>query len=523
VSQRSSDHRSPAPSQPSLAHAERAPAPDIQNVTEPPTSLALLSMQRLAGNRATAALARQLSVQREDTPTAPPADAEAKPADAEAKRLADLEASYLDAVKKGDWKTAGQRLNEFNDEGLEKKVKELSHDQLISLDAGSRESMPTSFSRVTDAITKADGEADRVGKLTADYDGAIAKKDWGQAIVFLNGFNDTDIISKLNSLAPTDLAAMKTAAQTATVGGGRMKRFADAVSGTEVKTQSNEQVGGRVYTVQGRYTYQVAPDAIRISVGMNFKPDQGVAVPTATWFGYIREIWNHFSAVNKDNPVEKKAIEFVPTAGPGHDIQVSSGDGRANAAHYYTGASDLKNVLAHEFGHLIGLEDEYERDAADYERVTGDTAPAGSGDEAKARDLAKGIHDGLFKKEGFFERHKTAERRRIKAVNDVLKANAIVPNYQAARSVFTRLVSIQYATTYGHEMSKDFMSQVNTNEDEFNTWREQVLGSFQVTSGSIMGDMKDHTHPVEPRHVRAFAGYVQTVMEHGTWEPKLDH
>jgi hypothetical protein len=303
----------------------------------------------------------------------------------------------------------------------------------------------------------------------------------------------------------------------------------NAAAGIEVKSQKDEQVGGSVYTVEGRYTYSLTPNAIRISVGMNFKPDHGIAVPVDKWFGFIRDTWNHFSAVNQDNPAEKYAIEFVPISGPGHDIQVSDhsedGHNRANAGHYYTQDSREAQSVPHEFGHLIGLEDEYERDAADYQRVTGEAPKAGSSaDAARATTVATGIHDALFEKEKFFEWHRTAERRRMAGVEKVLKDNDIAANWQSGETALTREVSIQYAAKYGHEMSADFRQQINTDNQEFNNWREQVLGTFQRTNKSIMGDMSaDHDHAVEPRHVRAFAGYVQQILARGNWAPQRDH
>jgi hypothetical protein len=191
-----------------------------------------------------------------------------------------------------------------------------------------------------------------------------------------------------------------------------------------------------------------------------------------------------------------------------------------DAGHYYTGDPDLPLGIPHEFGHLIGLEDEYERDAADYQRVTGEAPLAGSGDVATATTIATGIHDALFLGEHWYERHKTAERRRKDAVNRVLAAHHIVP--APGVNPLTRQVSIQYAAKYGHEMSQDFMAQVDTDNDEFNDWREQALGTFQLTSASMMG--AESAYPlVEPRHVRGFARLIQQTLGRGKWQPEQDH
>jgi len=480
------------------------------------TPAALASLQRRAGNRAVNALVAQgLTVQREP------------PGTDEQQRIERLEASYANAVVDKNWRQVARDLNGFNDTELADKMALLLHDQLVQVDSEARQTMIGWHERVTGAIARFDAEADRVGDLTARYETAIKGKQWDEAIVQLNGFNDTDIVAKLNELSADVLQHMSSAAKDTKVGDGRMARYVNAVTGVEVKSKNDEQVGGSVYTVQGRYTYTVAPTAIRISVGMDFKPDQGVTVPVDEWFGFIRDTWNHFSAVNQDNPAEKYAIEFVPMAASGHDIQVSKhsddGSNRANAGHYYTEDNRLSVSVPHEFGHLIGLEDEYERDAADYQRVAGGSAPAGSGEAAAATTIATGIHDSLYDKENLFELHRTAERRRMNAVNKVLADQHVAAKWQAGRTPLTREVSIRYAATYGHEMSVDFRDRVDTDNDEFNNWREQVLGTFQVTSTSIMGDMTDHVHAVEPRHVRAFAGYIQQIMGRGNWAPQQDH
>lgn len=287
----------------------------------------------------------------------------------------------------------------------------------------------------------------------------------------------------------------------------------------------DEQVGGTVYTVTGAYNYRIKKDAIDITVNMDFQPDEGVTVPEATWFGYIRSTWNTFKAVNQRDPSQQKNIEFKPVRAAGHTIQVSAGTGRANAAHYYVGDTRAPQTIPHEFGHLIGLEDEYERDAPDFERLTGaPVAPAGTGDAETAKTIARGIHDGLMLSERVFEWHSTAIARRQAAVQKVLDDNHIVADYQRGQSALTHEVSRQYVALFGHEMSVDFMDRISArwpweDSDAYQDWRERVLGTFQYTNTSIMGDMSDHSHPVEPRHVRTFAEIIGTAVP-GDWQPQ---
>jgi hypothetical protein len=299
-----------------------------------------------------------------------------------------------------------------------------------------------------------------------------------------------------------------------------------------------ETVGGWQYGVHGIYDYRVVHDAIQVKVPINFAPDSGVSAPVDTWFGYIRSTWNHYSAVNRDNPTEKKAIDFQPTqSGGGQRVQVTAGDGRANAGRWYVGDSRAANTIPHEFGHLIGLEDEYELRHSDYVRVTGEEPQAGSGDRAGAQRIATAMHDALYQGEHWYERHKTAVRRRMDAVTRVLTANTIPRYYSTPQS---RQVAQEYQRAYSHELADDIVRQIDADPGDrgvFRDWREGVCGVFEYTNTSLMGNPDyqpsppdpsratagHEQHAVQPRHVRQFSTLVQDFVRHGTWNPVEDH
>jgi hypothetical protein len=61
-------------------------------------------------------------------------------------------------------------------------------------------------------------EAERIGKLEADFAAATAKPDWGRAAVLLNGFDDAGIQGHLGKLSGTDQAEIRYAAPKAMPG-----------------------------------------------------------------------------------------------------------------------------------------------------------------------------------------------------------------------------------------------------------------------------------------------------------------
>jgi hypothetical protein len=493
---------------PRTVNPDVAVAPDQRGPATP--AQAVVAWQRTAGNRAVSRL-----IQRSAAP--------AVQRDDEAARIAALEASYATNIRTKKWEQAAKDLNGFNDTDITTKVGRLSHDDLVQLDAAGFAAMPGWSDRVTKAIANRDAEADRVGKLEYHWAKDIAGKDWIAASIHLNAFNEHDILDKASKLSAEDLKHLKAEADNTEVGGGRLSKMLALVAGGSHKSTEDEQVGGTVYTAEGGYKYHMTGDSLVVEVGMNFKPNSGVAVPVANWFGYITGTWNHFSAVNDADPADKKSIDFKPVQGPGHDIEVKAGTGRANAGLYWASDTRAPQSVPHEFGHLLGLMDEYERDAADYQKVTDQTAPVVSPAPASAETIARGVHEALFIGEKTLQWHRTAERNRMRAVEAVCAANGIVPNFNAGQTVLTAQVSAAYKRIYSKEMSVDFMARVDTDNDEFNNWREKVLGTFQFTNDSLMGDMSNHTHPVQARHVRAFAGYIQKGLGRGTWTPKEDH
>jgi hypothetical protein len=52
-------------------------------------------------------------------------------------------------------------------------------------------------------------ESDRVAKLKANYEAAVKQGDWDKAALLLNGFNDSDILSRLKKLTNVQLLKMK--------------------------------------------------------------------------------------------------------------------------------------------------------------------------------------------------------------------------------------------------------------------------------------------------------------------------
>ena len=126
--------------------------------------------------------------------------------------------AFKTQVKRGEWADAALRLNGFNDDDMKKLARGLTHDERVSVSSAAPGAMPGFSDRVTDALALVDAEpAPRAQQLSA-LDAAIAKGDWADVALRLNGLNDADIRRKLRTLKPAQRTAIADAAPTAMPG-----------------------------------------------------------------------------------------------------------------------------------------------------------------------------------------------------------------------------------------------------------------------------------------------------------------
>ena len=152
------------------------------------------------------------------------------------------------------------------------------------------------------------------------------------------------------------------------------------------------------FEVESKYQIERSRSELRIRVRIRFKGITPSPAHTTIWLNGINHYWNGtFHLENADG--KQLPIVFEPqfgAASPHHTIELhppvtdASGNvttGREDAANWYAGpaasATDTTDgrTAAHEFGHLVGLADEYQLTKKDYERIVGPApaavAPAG--------------------------------------------------------------------------------------------------------------------------------------------------
>ncbi len=285
-----------------------------------------------------------------------------------------------------------------------------------------------------------------------------------------------------------------------------------------------EVVGGVTYGANWNYDWQVTDSQIHITVKIKYTNGPGVtdgqkATKTAAWMGYIKDIWNVFKAVN---PADGKSLDIafdpiVVTGSEHASVQVAAGSGRANAAKWYVvGDGQEKKVIAHEFGHLISLPDEYQLSHKDFKDTTGVDAPAGAtaaSDGATVDTVTDEMKEAV---------DRWFEGRRVRYIKEVVSKHGL------KQGSFTQAVVKKYKEKYNKDLVSELVNNVPTAEqwgiiDPFTSSTGGIMGNFYQGDNAInskTGPTDTHEHPLAPRHVAPFINHIKTAKG-GTWEAQI--
>lgn len=141
-----------------------------------------------------------------------------------------------------------------------------------------------------------------------------------------------------------------------------------------VEREWEETLDGTTYGMTSKYSYKIDSTKILVTVGINFvadstSPPADVGAVVGPWKRSIYAKWNQFQAV-KDGSTEKRDIEFEIVSSGGNTVNVINEDGQSDAGNWYVqDMVNYPNVPAHEFGHMIGLADEYKQSETEYRRL----------------------------------------------------------------------------------------------------------------------------------------------------------
>ena len=158
----------------------------------------------------------------------------------------------------------------------------------------------------------------------------------------------------------------------------------------ELKDESDPSKGYGLtdFEVESKYEINYTRTELRVKVRVKFTGEPATAAHRAIWENGIAAKWNnHFHLENgRRIPIVFEPV-WVPNSAH-HEIKLHKPPVvREDAANWYAGPAANPtgatkdttdaDTAAHEFGHLIGLADEYNLTAADYQKYTGSAPPPG--------------------------------------------------------------------------------------------------------------------------------------------------
>lgn len=138
---------------------------------------------------------------------------------------------------------------------------------------------------------------------------------------------------------------------------------------------------GYLAAMTSKYSYEITATEIHVKVGINFvadstHPPADLGAVVSKWKGRILGRWNLFKAEKSDGSASRNVVfEIVPSGG--NTVNVIDAMVGSDAGNWSVPDNENDNGPAHEFGHMIGLEDEYRRDINDYTRLHPATSKTG--------------------------------------------------------------------------------------------------------------------------------------------------
>jgi hypothetical protein len=268
---------------------------------------------------------------------------------------------------------------------------------------------------------------------------------------------------------------------------------------------------------EGIWDWEFVDGNFLVHVDVAFKPEEGVAYDLGKWQTQIAGIWNRFSLTTntgqeypilfdlKNQSRAERSVRVVQNAQPG----VYADPDRAYSDKWYPVMRDT--VAPHEFGHLVGLADEYERTAEDYAAVTGEAIPQTANASTQTpSEIAADLHKALYD---------NPKPQRAAAATTVLETAGIIVGGAAQQGTFAQRVMKAYDDRYSGWISKTLIEAIRDRCVPGSFWT--LLGAFSFESASIMGNESDHTHPVAERHLAPVLQVVRARYPSLTWAVKL--
>jgi hypothetical protein len=124
----------------------------------------------------------------------------------------ELLAAFKAQLARGEYADCALRLGGFDDKDITRLARSMTHDQRTAVIAAAPGAMPGYSDRVVNALTLVDKEPPPRAAVLSALDASIAKKDWGDVALRLNGLSDDDLRRRLKKLSQKQREAVADAA-----------------------------------------------------------------------------------------------------------------------------------------------------------------------------------------------------------------------------------------------------------------------------------------------------------------------